>query len=74
MNYEDVIIPTWCSYVGANLSGIGCWSLIYGYIDSKEYCKDCECFTSVKIDNEKDVVNNQITLRAYLDLLKGKND
>ena len=72
MTYGDILVPTWCGYPDANFGEIGCCSLIYGYIDSKGYCEKCECFLKDdnRVENEKEVINNQITLRAYLDLLK----
>lgn len=70
MKYEDILIPTWCNYPDANFGVIGCYSLIYGIIESKEYCKECDCFNLTEVDNEKEVIDNQIIIRAYLDLLK----
>lgn len=70
MKYKDIITPTWCNYPDANHGLVGCWSLVGGLITSKEHCKNCDCFLDNELSNEKEVIDNQIIIRAYLDLLK----
>jgi len=38
--------PDWCNYPDA-IDALGCWSLTGSNrkLISREYCKDCECFT-----------------------------
>lgn len=72
MKYGDILIPSWCTYPDANFGEIGCYSLIYGMIESKEHCKECDCFVSTEVDNEKEVIDNQVLICAYLKLLEQK--
>jgi len=36
--------PDWCNYSNANEQCWGCWSLLFGYIKDKDYCKVCEYY------------------------------
>ncbi len=70
MKYGEIIIPSWCTYPDPNFGEMGCYSLVYGIIESKKHCKKCEFFTLTEVDNEKEVVDNQVLIRAYLKLLE----
>lgn len=35
--------PAWCRYPDPTTPVMGCWSLLYGYVGSEDYCKNCTC-------------------------------
>lgn len=35
--------PKWCGYPSPLVPGLGCWSLLAGYVANEDYCRDCEC-------------------------------
>ena len=36
--------PDWCFYPEALNGLMGCWALLFGYVQSEEDCKDCDCY------------------------------
>ena len=42
--------PEWCSYPGALQHVLGCWSLTGKLVTGPDFCKNCECFNSTKVD------------------------
>lgn len=36
--------PDWCDYPDATAPFWGCWSLLEGMVESKEYCNKCELY------------------------------
>ena len=67
MNYGDIIIPDWCFYEEPNAPGSGCYSLLSGFVEGFDYCKNCgECNKSAPKENEEQVIENQRVLRSYL--------
>lgn len=39
---KKIQIPKWCMFPNATDFWDGCWSLFYGFVKNKEFCKDCE--------------------------------
>ena len=36
--------PRWCGHPDALQGAMGCWSLIYRYVKSENYCRNCDYY------------------------------
>jgi len=51
---KDYPQPEWCTYPDATEGLMGCWSLTSHMVTGKDFCKDCECCSSVPVERIKE--------------------